>query len=75
MWGFPMNDYSIVRIGNEYIVQAGERSVLKIGSRRRAAKLVTDATGLLEQAPLLSTDDDPSIGRDIKVISDSPKVP
>jgi len=70
-----MKDYSIVRIGNEYVVQAGEKSVLKIGSRRRAAKLVTDATGLLEQAPAPSTDDDPSIGRDIKIISDSTKVP
>ena len=44
-----MKDYSIVRIGNEYVVQAGEKSVLKIGSRRRAAKLVTDAAGLLER--------------------------
>ena len=70
-----MKDYSIVRIGNEYVVQAGEKSVLKIGSRRRAAKLVTDATGLLEQVPARSTDGDPSIGRDIKAISDSPKVP
>ena len=24
-----MNDYSIVRIGKEYVVQAGEKSVLK----------------------------------------------
>jgi hypothetical protein len=70
-----MKDYSIVRIGNEYVVQAGEKSVLKIGSRRRAAKLVTDATGLLEQQPVPSTADDPSITRDIKTISDSPKVP
>jgi hypothetical protein len=70
-----MKDYSIVRIGNDYVVQAGEKSVLKISSRRRAAKLVTDATGLLEQAPVSSADTDPSIGRDIKAISDSPKVP
>jgi hypothetical protein len=70
-----MKDYSIVRIGNEYVVQAGEKSVLKISSRRRAAKLVTDATGLLEQVPAPSTDGDPSIGRDIKAISESTKVP
>ena len=44
-----MKNYSIVRIGNEYVVQADEKSVLKISSRRRAAKLVTDAAGLLEQ--------------------------
>ena len=44
-----MKNYSIVRIGNEYVVQAGEKSVLKFASRRRAAKLVTDAAELLEQ--------------------------
>jgi hypothetical protein len=70
-----MKDYSIVRIGNEYVVQAGEKSVLKISSRRRAAKLVTDATGLLEQRSVPSTEDDASIARDIKTISDSSEVP
>jgi hypothetical protein len=38
-----MKNYSIVRIGNEYVVQADDKSVLKIASRRRAARLVTDA--------------------------------
>ena len=46
-----MNNYSIVRVGNEYVVQADEKSVLKIASRRRAARLVTDATGLLQSQP------------------------
>ncbi len=46
-----MKNYSIVRIGNEYVVQADEKSVLKIASRRRAARLVTDADGLLESQP------------------------
>ena len=45
-----MKNYSIVRIGNEYVVQADEKSVLKIASRRRAAKLVTDAAELLAAA-------------------------
>jgi hypothetical protein len=40
-----MKKYSIVRIGSEYIVQAGETSILKVSSRREAAKLVTDAAG------------------------------
>ena len=43
-----MNTYSIVRIGNEYVVQADEKSVLKIASRRRAARLVCDAAELLD---------------------------
>jgi hypothetical protein len=63
-----MKNYSIVRIGNEYVVQADEKSVLKIASRRRAAKLVTDAAVLLDSqpAPKLSqqADAEPSIARD-----------
>ena len=43
-----MKNYSIVRIGNEYVVQADEKSVLKIASRRRAARLVSDAAVLLD---------------------------
>ena len=73
--GFPMKDYSIVRIGNEYVVQAGEKSVLKISSRRRAAKLINDAAGLLEREPAASTADEPSITRDIRVILKASKVP
>ena len=46
-----MKTYSIVRIGNEYIVQFNEQSILKIASRRMAAKLVHDAAELLDQAP------------------------
>jgi hypothetical protein len=43
-----MKNYSIVRIGNEYVVQADHKSVLKISSRRRAARLVSDAAELLD---------------------------
>ena len=46
-----MKNYSIVRIGNEYVVQAGEKSVIKVASRRRATRLVTDAAGLLKSQP------------------------
>jgi hypothetical protein len=63
-----MKNYSIVRIGNEYVVQADEKSVLKIASRRRAARLVTDAAVLLDSqsAPKLSqqAQAEPSIARD-----------
>jgi len=51
LWGFLMKRYSIVRIGSEYVVQAGETSILKVSSRREAAKLVTDAAELLQQEP------------------------
>jgi hypothetical protein len=70
-----MKDYSIVRIGNEYVVQAGEKSVLKIASRRRAAKLVTDAAELLEAQPAPQVSDAPSISRDPGVLPDPSKAP
>jgi hypothetical protein len=62
-----MKNYSIVRIGNEYVVEADEKSVLRITSRRRAARLVVAAELLASQAaPPLSADSDlqPSIARD-----------
>jgi hypothetical protein len=42
-----MKSYSIVRVGDDYVVQAEEKSVLKVASRRRAARLVSDAAELL----------------------------
>ncbi len=59
-----MKNYSIVRIGNEYVVQADEKSVLKIASRRRAARLVTDAAELMDSQPSTQPDAVPSIARD-----------
>jgi hypothetical protein len=70
-----MNDYSIVRIGNDYVVQAGEKSVLKIGSRRRAARLVSDAAELMEREPAAPAADDASITRDVRDIADAPEAP
>jgi hypothetical protein len=69
-----MKNYTIVRIGNEYVVQANEKSVLKIASRRRAARLVTDAAELLDSqlAPLAPSEPqtESSIERDPSVIPD-----
>jgi hypothetical protein len=60
-----MNNYSIVRIGNEYVVQANEKSVLKCASRRRAARLVTCAAELLDSLPAgPAVEAEPSIDRD-----------
>ncbi|MBA2398541.1 MAG: hypothetical protein H0V72_07550 [Bradyrhizobium sp.] len=70
-----MKDYSIVRIGNEYVVQAGEKSVLKTSSRRMAARLINDAAELLEQQPVVPETDAPSISCDLSDISDAPEVP
>jgi hypothetical protein len=46
-----MKSYSIVRIGDDYVVQAEDKSILKVASRRRAAQLVTDAAELLNAQP------------------------
>ena len=70
-----MKDYSIVRIGNEYVVQAGEKSVLKTSSRRMAARLINDAAELLEQQPVVPETVSPSITCDLRDISDAPEVP
>ncbi|MDR3490301.1 MAG: hypothetical protein P4M05_36200 [Bradyrhizobium sp.] len=74
-----MKNYSIVRIGNEYVVRADEKSVLKIASRRRAARLVTDAAELLDSQPpaQLSADvgAEPSIERDAGILPDPSEVP
>jgi len=40
--------YSIVRVGHEYVVQADEKSILKMTSRRRAARLIADAVELMD---------------------------
>ena len=47
-----MNTYSIARIGSEYVVLADEQRVLKVASRRKAAKLVVDAAELLSEQSL-----------------------
>jgi hypothetical protein len=74
-----MKNYTIVRIGNEYVVQAHEKSVLKIASRRRAERTVTDAAELLDSqpAPPLSQDapDKPSIARDPGIMPDPSEAP
>jgi hypothetical protein len=64
-----MKNYSIVRVGNEYVVQANEKSILRIASRRKAERTVTDAAELLDSqaAPPLSSEApaaEPSIARD-----------
>jgi hypothetical protein len=63
-----MKNYSIVRVGNEYVVQADEKSVLKIASRRRAARLVNDAAELMDSRTATQLPSavaiEPSIARD-----------
>jgi len=46
-----MKSYTIVRMGDDYVVQADDKSVLKVASRRRAAQLVSEAAELLNAQP------------------------
>jgi hypothetical protein len=78
-----MKKYSIVRIGHEYVVRADQQDLLKVASRRQAAKLVTDAVGLLDlqaaspmlaaepgsEAAALSIDCDPAVMPDHSEVS------
>lgn len=45
--GISMTSYSMIKVGNDYVVQANDKCILKVGSRRRAAQLINDATDLL----------------------------
>lgn len=64
-----MKRYSIRRIGSEYVVRAGETSVLKVASRREAAKLVVDAAGLLQQEPAPAAEEHTSTEREVPEVS------
>jgi hypothetical protein len=44
-----MNTYSIAKVDGEYVVLADEQRILKVASRRKAAKLVVDAAELLSE--------------------------
>jgi hypothetical protein len=69
-----VKNYSIVRIGHEYVVQADEKSILKVASRRKAAQLVTSAAELLSSQPapqvLPQVPAEPSIDGDPRIIPD-----
>ena len=46
-----LKTYSIARIGDSYVVRAGEQGILKVASRRQAARLVAEAAELLGSHP------------------------
>jgi hypothetical protein len=66
--GISMKSYSMIKVGNDYVVQANDKCILKVGSRRRAAQLISDATGLLNAlTPVASPDlvpEEPSLQRE-----------
>lgn len=64
-----MTSYSMIKVGNDYVVQANDKRILKVGSRRRAAQLICEATDLLNaltpvEAPDIAPEA-PSLGREV----------
>jgi hypothetical protein len=47
-----MKTYSIIKVGNDYVVQAADRSILRTASRRMALRLVAEASELLDLSAL-----------------------
>lgn len=52
-----MTNYSMIKVGNDYVVQANDKCILKVGSRRRAAQLISDATDLLNALAAVESPD------------------
>ncbi|WP_441233858.1 hypothetical protein [Bradyrhizobium sp. 930_D9_N1_4] len=63
----------MIKVGNDYVVQANDKCILKVGSRRRAAQLISDATGLLNALAVVESPDiapeAPSIQREKPEVS------
>jgi hypothetical protein len=60
-----LKTYSIVRIGDSYVVQAGAQSILKVASRRQAARLIAEAAELLGSHPAAGSSRQARAGRSI----------
>lgn len=52
-----MKSYSMIKVGNDYVVQANDKCILKVGSRRRAAQLISEATDLLNALAAVESPD------------------
>ncbi|UPK34695.1 hypothetical protein IVB18_42960 [Bradyrhizobium sp. 186] len=52
-----MTSYSMIKVGNDYVVQANDKCILKVGSRRRAAQLISEATDLLNALAAVESPD------------------
>jgi hypothetical protein len=67
-----MSNYSIEKVGSDYVVKVDDQSVMKVGSRRRAAQLVVDASELLNDVPLMPAEAPSSV--DLAMPGDAPSV-
>jgi len=74
-----MTRYSIRRLGGEYVVLADDQSILRVASRRKAVKLVSDAAELLSVQSALpleqEPDSDQSAVKDAKLLDGKGRFP
>ena len=68
-----MTSYSLIKVGNDYVVQADDKCILKVASRRRAAQLISEATGLLNAVAAEEAAD--STAETASLQRESPKLP
>jgi hypothetical protein len=67
-----MTRYSIRKLGCEYVVFADEERVIRVASRRKAAKLIADASELLS---VQSAETDQSAVKDAKFLDGEERFP
>jgi hypothetical protein len=70
-----MTNYSIIKIGNEYVVRAGGKNILRVASRRQAAQLVISANELLNSLLSFPEDTIPSIAPEAEAMADPELLP
>ena len=70
-----MKNYSIIRVGNDYVVQAGENSILKTTSRRKALRFISEAAALLQSLPSPNLAPEAGAGPETSISCDIPEVP
>jgi hypothetical protein len=66
-----MSNYSIEKVGSDYVVKVDDQQVMKLGSRRRAAQLVVNASELLDDAPLVPRDEPSVVGHQASEAADA----
>jgi hypothetical protein len=68
-----MTNYTLIKVGNDYVVQADQQCILKVASRRRAAQLISKAVGLLNAQAAAESHD--GAQADASLPRETPKLP
>jgi hypothetical protein len=71
--GISMTNYTLIKVGNDYVVRADDQCILKVGSRRRAAQLIGEARVLLDALVAAQSRDEAS--EDPSLHHETPEAP